>query len=199
MWVEGAATLELIRRIQAARLLRQLIEAMSSVWVADALCHNDLRLDNILYTPRRSRPVLTLVDWELCRAGWSAWDVACVMASYVELWAVLASNRTPRTMAGWQPLLRGMVEEYVHTSGDRAAPDAITVSRLVAVRLLQSALEYSQRSRQITRESVVLLELATSFARQPLVCWVHILGLPWGAPDGEIDLASALGAAPERG
>ena len=63
MWVEGAATLELIRRIQAARLLRQLIEAMSSVWVADALCHNDLRLDNILYTPRRSRPVLTLVDW----------------------------------------------------------------------------------------------------------------------------------------
>ena len=69
----------------------------------------------------------------------------------------------------------------------QANPDlSASLATTLAVRLLQSALEYSQQSNEVTRESLALLEIARQFASQPLASWVHVLGLPLSDGRGPI-------------
>jgi hypothetical protein len=184
---ESPGTVEIIRRVQANRALASLIERLNEAFRADGLCHGDMRLDNLL---TGSKPPLVIVDWELSGLGWTAWDLGCLMASFVELWVTAAvrppddpggaTTATKWSLVRFRPVLTRFWADYRARRG--AEPDwpawPKRVSELVGLRLVQSALEYSQLSVAPTRESVMLLSLAERFAARPLEGWVHILGLP---------------------
>jgi hypothetical protein len=59
---------------------------------------------------------------------------------------------------------------------------------MIAVKLVQSALEYAQQSNDPTRESIMLLETSKKFCEQPLEAWVHILGIPLTRRTGSFTL-----------
>ena len=197
---ESRGVIDLIRRIQGAPLLAGMVAEFAESWSTDSVCHGDLRLDNLVYVPRppAGKQRLAIVDWELCGAGWSAWDLACLLASFVELWVTGSGPRLPQHAAKEQlgrpgmskhhGLLRAIWAEYHkgRLSQPSAAVSADRLCRLVGLRLLQSALEYSQQSPGPTRESIMLLALAQRLAERPLESWVHILGLPVAEASGSI-------------
>jgi len=184
---ESGGSLAVLKRIQANEHLRALIDHTSIHWVSHEFCHGDLRLDNLLYSRERA---LILVDWELCGLGWAAWDVACLLANYVEVWVNGATRpasledskkiQTRKNIVSFKPLLVAFWSEYRHhrrlDGGSTLSPHLL--AQLVALRMLQSALEYSQGSPVPTRESIMLLTVATRFATRPVESWVHILGIP---------------------
>lgn len=190
---ESSGTLEVLRRIQGDPRLMSTLDEVLAGWRVTALCHNDMRLDNLLLTPDRR---LAVVDWELCAPGDAAWDVAGFIEGYLELWLTGAVSRSQRgtaragpgtdvparrSLTVYRPLLRGFWEAYgaARLPYGLAEPvSAPRTARLVGVRLLQAALEYSQLSNDITSESLALEETAKSFVLQPLECWVHLLQLP---------------------
>jgi aminoglycoside phosphotransferase (APT) family kinase protein len=189
---ESPGTIEIVRWVQDAPALCNALTVLTDRWTNDALCHNDVRLDNVLYAPSRARTGtgrVLLIDWELCGPGWSLWDVACLLASYLEFWALTSSGRTSTIgRPALKPLLRTFWLTYTRGQDTRGVPppSVETMTKLVVARLLQAALEHSQQSLAPTTESAVLFNLATSFLGRPDECWVHVLGLPLAAATGSI-------------
>ncbi|WP_038953712.1 aminoglycoside phosphotransferase family protein [Bradyrhizobium japonicum] len=195
---ESLGTIEMIRRVQATPVLALLIERALKDQPVDGLCHGDMRLDNLLYGSSRR---LIIVDWELSGLGSTAWDLACLLASFVEFWATGAVRphddpsgavtSAKRSLARFHLLLKTFWQEYRQR---RCPPQdwpswSKRVAELTGLRLIQSALEYSQLSAMPTRESIMLLTMAERFASRPMECWVHILGLPLSsAASGKISL-----------
>ncbi len=161
----------------------------------DGLCHGDMRLDNLLFG---RDPQLVLVDWELSGLGATIWDVACLLANFVDFWAVGAmrprndpggaTTSAKRRLARFHVLLGAFWRAYQEFRSPRPAwidrPEL--VAQMTAVRLIQTALEYSHQSIVPTRESVMLLSLAEEFAARPVENWVHILRLPLAEANGQI-------------
>lgn len=208
---ESSGTLAVLRRIQGSQPLTSAAEGLVDKWETRSLCHNDVRLDNILLVSGTGAAArIAIVDWELCSPGDGLWDVAGMLAGYVELWATyaLTASRSGRPaaarhgLAAFRPLLRALWAGY--TSDDRAAHDgaalarapggrpssgpdtAVRVASMIGLRLAQTALEYSQGSNEATADSLALLTLAEQFAQRPLERWVHALGLPLGPMTGPI-------------
>jgi thiamine kinase-like enzyme len=193
---ESAGTIELIRTLQSTDVFQEVIERVRGQWTVNAFCHNDIRLDNILYDSRRALSSeisrVKLIDWELAEPGWSLWDVASFLASYMELWAVSAL-RTPTSKASrtsvthFHPILQEFWREYVSASINESDIDERErIACLVSVRLLQTAIENSQQSIHVTRESLALLSLARRIATYPIESWVHLFGLPLTSERGAI-------------
>ncbi|MGB8020869.1 MAG: phosphotransferase [Candidatus Nanopelagicales bacterium] len=211
---ESSGTLAVLRRIQGSQPLTSAAEGLLERWEAKSLCHNDVRLDNVLRLGRSGGggARIVLVDWELCSPGDGLWDVAGLLAGYVELWAThaLTASRLGRpaaarhSLAAFRPLLRAFWAGYLSASDGLATegrasdglatdgrppwgPDtAVRVTSMIGLRLAQTALEYSQGSNEATADSLALLTLAEQFAQRPLERWVHALGLPLGPLSGPI-------------
>ena len=198
---ESTGTLEVLRRIQADRAGMRVLETLLDGWTTSVLCHHDVRLDNLLLVRSSDRSrCLAVVDWELCGPGNGLWDVAGLLAGYVELWAThaLGAHRpgaaapptgSRRGIGSYQKLLLAFWQAY--TSGlpaDRWTGSApvLQTAQCVSARLMQAALEYSQRSNDVTQESLALLQIAQYFAAYPFESWVHVLGLPLTGQMGSI-------------
>jgi hypothetical protein len=194
---ESSGTIEIIRRVQANPVLVSAIERTAEGLKVDGLCHGDIRLDNLLCGPS---PRLVLVDWELAGVGATAWDLGCLLAGFAEFWVTgavphrdypgSAITSTKRSLLRFKPMLQRFWKEYSERvsalrcgySWQKRLPE------MVGIRLIQSALEYSQLSTIPTRESILLLTLAERFVKHPLECWVHLLGLPLSNATGRISL-----------
>lgn len=200
---ESSGILHLARLIQTDDTLLRAMRTVAESWKVDALCHNDFRLNNVLHAPESGKEgapsKVYLIDWELCAPGYALWDLVSFFESYVQLWVLGKSSlREPEaavSITHFQRLIGAFWEAYRSREsapgGDRLRTITL-VANMIGLKLLQSALEYAQRSNEPTRESVMLLECGRKFCTHPLEAWVHILGIPLTRKTGAFHNASTL-------
>jgi Ser/Thr protein kinase RdoA (MazF antagonist) len=191
---ESSGIVALTRRLQGSPPLLRALDEVGAAWDNRAVCHHDVRLHNVLHATAPS-PRVVLIDWELCAPGHYLWDLACFFESYVQLWALSRSSSSgpgaSRSIAYFQQLLGACWSAYRERATHPGIGQTATirlVARMIAVKLVQSALEYAQQSNDPTRESIMLLETSKKFCEQPLEAWVHILGIPLTRRTGSFTL-----------
>lgn len=79
---------KLISLIQNNAEMYAAIQGVENSWQACCLIHRDLKLTNILKhrTTKAANAHLVVIDWELCKWGDPAWDVASIMGDYLRCW-----------------------------------------------------------------------------------------------------------------
>jgi hypothetical protein len=156
---------------------------------AGALVHGDVRWENCLALPapgRRRRTRLLLVDWELAGRADSAFDVGSALAEYLQAWVVsvpmieavdpgqlVAGARHP--LSSMRPAMHAFWSAYRTASPQ--PPPLRRVVELAAARLLQTAVEMSQRLASATAHAVTVVQLAENMLRRPDVAAGPLLGL----------------------
>jgi hypothetical protein len=129
--------LQFLKLYQRFPSLTQAILDLGNSITPSCLIHNDLKINNILLDLSWTLPtskVIRLIDWE--RAGWGdpAFDLGCILGSYLEIWLngltisnTLSINEslqlTSTPLELIQPSLFSLVESYL------ASFPAITIAR----------------------------------------------------------------------
>ena len=83
--------IELIATLQAHRTIIAPLVAMAADWRADRVVHFDIRLANALVVADE----LTLIDFEYLGIGDPRWDLAGLLAAFVETWLMSAPLGDP--------------------------------------------------------------------------------------------------------
>ena len=180
---------EVVARVQANAGMCRRLDELRGECADDATVHGDLRWDNCLAlaapgAARRTR--LLLIDWELAGAGPAAFDAGTVVAEYLRAWVwsiPIADPREPGRLAAYarRPLTRMHPAVQAFWSAYAAArpdpPPLRRVVRLAAVRLLQNAVERSERMTRASAHVVTLLQLADGMLRRPDDAAALLLGL----------------------
>jgi len=185
----SAGSQEVVARVQANAGMCRRLDELRDECADDATVHGDLRWDNCLAlaapgAARRTR--LVLIDWELAGSGPAAFDVGTVVAEYLRAWVwsiPIADPREPgrlvaharRPLARMRPAVEAFWSAYVAARPD--PPPLRRVVRLTAVRLLQSAVERSERETRASAHVVTLLQLADGMLRRPDDAAAVLLGL----------------------
>jgi Phosphotransferase enzyme family len=119
--------LHFFRLYQRDSSLSKAIAALKSSITPSCLIHNDLKINNILlnlnWTSSASK-VIKLIDWERANWGDPAFDIGCILCSYLEIWldgltinSTLSINEslqlatTPLELL--QPSLSNLVRSYI--------------------------------------------------------------------------------------
>jgi aminoglycoside phosphotransferase (APT) family kinase protein len=186
--------LEVVGLVQRYAGLGDSFDALRADWRADGLCHFDLKWDNVLITRGRARFAdrLRFVDWEAAGIGDRAWDVACMLASWLAFWVrsiTLTGSESPSRLPlqarypleGMYPSIRAFWAGYVSVAGGETArallPRAVAY---VAPRLAEEAVMQALGTVSAARRARILVQLAMNVAQRPDQA-VELLGLD-GAP-----------------
>jgi aminoglycoside phosphotransferase (APT) family kinase protein len=173
----SAGGLEVIARVQGAADLCARLEDIRALRGAEVAVHGDLRWENCVAAGRR----LLVVDWEDAGPGPRGWDVACAVAEYLRLWIgsvpIAAADDPGRLLAlAGHPLacMRPAIAALWTAFGGR---DVERLCELVAVRLLEMAIERSQALSAPSGHVLVLLDLASNLLSRPRAAATQLLGL----------------------
>lgn len=165
------------------------LAGMGAQWRRLCLMHGDFKWDNVLVveSPARHNAV-RLIDWELANLGDPDWDVACVLASLLQVWLL---NSLPDPATG-RAAVRGMSigiaqdaarrfwSAYLHAAGFAASDDLPRrrhVAQLVAARLVLLAFELLPNAPAITAPATAALALARQFIVAPEQALAELLGI----------------------
>ena len=88
-WRMPLECLQFFRLYQRFPSLSQAIADLDRSIVPSCLTHNDLKLNNILLDLQWQSPtsqVISLIDWERLDWGDPAFDLGCLLGSYLEIW-----------------------------------------------------------------------------------------------------------------
>jgi hypothetical protein len=176
----SAAGVMALRIVQESAEIGRGLTAVQESWQPQCLIHGDLRADNVMVGGQSAGlEEIRLVDWETCRLGDPAWDVACVLAVGIRLSftpecpegaEASFGNPTAVPLAVTQAAGRAFWREYQAASTAAGAPDGVTgpkVALLVAARLLQAVVEMTVRAPQLQELAVVYLQLAANLFADP--------------------------------
>jgi aminoglycoside phosphotransferase (APT) family kinase protein len=180
---------DLVARLQSSRALCSRLDELRGARSDRALIHGDLRWENCLAVAapgsRRKTRVL-LVDWELAGPGPPAFDVGTVFAEYLYHWVgsipivepadpgrLVSHARHP--LARMQPAVNAFWSAYRGATTRR--PTLRHVMELAAVRLLQTAVEGTQRLVTPSAHVVTLVQLADNMLRRPEDAAMNLLGV----------------------
>ncbi|MEU8007098.1 phosphotransferase [Catellatospora sp. NPDC049111] len=190
----SGASLKAIEIIQGSAEFCRLLDGLGQEWRSDTLIHFDARWDNCI-VPDSSAPRYTtglrIVDWELAGLGDACWDTGSVMADYLSLWrasvllvddqaAEQATGDGLRQLERIQPAMRAFWNTYVKCMRHEPALAnelLVRTARFTAVRLLQTAVEATQISPEITSGIVGSLQLSLSMLQRPVETIAHLLGI----------------------
>lgn len=185
------ATIELIKTVQQVPEFCALLDQLGSDWTLDSFIHYDLKWDNFILTGGPG-PGLRIVDWEFAGKGDPCWDVGSVFTDYLASWLLsipiepstrpeqfpdLARNRLDRM----QPAMRSFWQNYRRGSdleGKEARQFLVRAARFAAARLLQSTLEKTQMSLQMTGNVICFVQVSLNILRRPDEAVVQLLGIP---------------------
>jgi Phosphotransferase enzyme family len=119
--------LQFLKLFQRFPSLSQAIAELAAAIDPSCVIHNDLKLNNILLDLDWERPeskIISLIDWERTIWGDPAFDLGCMLGSYLEIWLeglaisnLLSINEslqlaiTPLELL--QPSLRTLVQAYL--------------------------------------------------------------------------------------
>jgi len=185
------ASSELFQIVQRYPEIGEGLESLQAGWRADAFLHNDPKWDNWLLVREaaaRKRPQLKLADWEAAGAGDARWDVACVLAGFLETWVrsiPLTEGASIQHLAGLaaypierlHPAVTAFMVAYAALRGLTDGPLWLAECvRFSAPRLLEIAYAESQRSEVLSGHALILVQLALNILRRPAQA-VGLLGL----------------------
>jgi hypothetical protein len=136
-WAIPPDCLQFFRLYQRFPSLSQAIFDLSNAITPSCLVHNDLKINNILLDLNWDAPgstVIKLIDWERAHWGDPAFDLGCMLGSYLEMWLEgLAIDNTlnineslqlnPTPLELLQPSLFNLIQAYL------AGFPAITIAR----------------------------------------------------------------------
>ena len=181
--------LQLIGMVQADRELRSALDEVRRDWRPDGLVHGDAKWDNLLVLPAGTRRRLWLVDWELAGPGDGRWDVATVLASYLQLWVTMipvtgteAAADLPHArypLAAMRPSMRALLGAWLrgHDYDQvRRVEELLGVARLLGARLVVTVFEYVQLAHGMWGSLVRLLQLAAHLLTRPEETFAAVLG-----------------------
>jgi aminoglycoside phosphotransferase (APT) family kinase protein len=201
----SAASLELLRLMQRYPRFETHLDALQEEWKSECLIHGDIRWDNWVVTAaasvrtgRRPPAALKIIDWEAARIGDPRWDVGCVLADYLGLWAdsmPVSGDAQPESLTAraryplerMQPGLRSFWDGYVKDTalGPRLAGAWLRQAvRYAAAKLVQTCFEQAQSMSRIAGTTLASLQLALNILERPDEAIVHLLGFPL-TPQGE--------------
>jgi hypothetical protein len=172
--------LEVRGLVQRHAGLGDTFDGLRAEWRLDGLCHFDLKWDNILIARGRSRfpDRVRFVDWEAAGIGDRAWDVACVLASWLAFWVRSMAltggepaSRLPQQarypLEGMYPAIRGFWAGYAALAGPETArellPRAVTY---IAPRLAEEAVSQAQGAMSASRRARLLVQMALNIAQR---------------------------------
>jgi len=158
----SAASVQLVRWLQADAASCATFDALREGWCADALVHRDVKWANCIAHPAsggtRPRRAVKLVDWEMAGWGDPAFDVGSAFSDFA---AFELDRRAPAAAAG--PGSAALWRAYVSAAGlgAPAAGERLERSvRFAGARLVQSAFEHTQETTVMSARVQRLLALA---------------------------------------
>lgn len=189
----SAAGIGLLRLAQGSDALCAALDDLRESWRAESVIHGDLRWENWIAPPAprsRGRGRVLMIDWELAGPGDPCLDVGAFFAEYLVSWVdsiPIVDSRDPGRMfrhAG-RPLdrMRPAISEFwaayrmarQEQVGDEALVRAV---RFAAARLLQAAVEQTERDSELRAHTVCALQLGVNILERPEEASARLLGLP---------------------
>jgi aminoglycoside phosphotransferase (APT) family kinase protein len=154
----SAASVELVKRLQADAALGAALDGLREGWRATALVHRDVKWANcIAHGARATR--LALVDWEMAGWGDPAGDVGAALGA--------CAGRPAQARALWRAYVRAGGEPSLL---QRAAGHA-------GARLVQTAYEHTQEAPALDEATIEQLALARELLVEPRAAAAAHLGL----------------------
>jgi aminoglycoside phosphotransferase (APT) family kinase protein len=189
------ANIELIKLLQGAPGVPELLDEVRQSWRTDSIVHNDYKSENCMVVQGRDGrgTGVRLVDWEGAGLGDPAWDAGSVFGDYLASWlnSIPITGQDPPErfpelarfpLERMRPALRAFWDAYAASAGlDAAAADRQLVqsARFSATRLLQTAFEHTQASSRLTGTTMCLMQVAVNVLRRPHEAAVRLLGIPF--------------------
>jgi aminoglycoside phosphotransferase (APT) family kinase protein len=184
---------QVLLRIRELPALLTGLTAVRDAWRCDEFIHGDIRGDNILVSssPDGSALSVHFVDWELADIGDQAWDVASMLATYLEYWLFtppvqqrpeLSRESSIDTESHKQirVALAESLRSYVKTrqlSDESARGMNSRLMPLLAARLVRSAFDAVAGMDQISHEAMTMLEIAQFALANPDRAYAELLGI----------------------
>lgn len=156
----AGAQLRLLAAVATDPAIQLASARASDLWqlTPNSLIHNDLKLSHVTVawpSGRSGAPEVKLVDWEFARNGPASWDYAGLLQS---LLTEVALNEV-----SWSATVADIAGALLA----QASAELETFVDLVALRLLQTAIELETGAPEITHASAQICQLASSLARSP--------------------------------
>jgi 5-methylthioribose kinase len=192
--------IEFLKLYQRHADLHHAIEQVSAAFDACCLTHTDLRLNNILlhqqwksYAPENSlqENLIRLIDWESCRWGDPAFDLADLIANYLVLWLdslvvskaislkeALSLAVTP--LEYLQPSIAQLLRAYLQCFPEALErhPDFLTrVTQYAGVNLIQSLLTKIENHLPFDNRGICILQVAKSLLCTPEQAMPSVFGV----------------------
>ena len=188
-----SAISELLDIVSQDEEFRFLLNSLRKEWQATHIIHCDLKWDNILVSTdsyKTNSCSIKLIDWESVCVGDPAWDIAGMFHAYLAYWIwsmplnydVNASELAE--LAGFpienmQPAITSFWEAYqLRVKDDSTAPMLLSRSTAYcASRLIQTAYESTFQSRNLTQQTIYLIQLALNILKDPIGAARSLLGI----------------------
>jgi Ser/Thr protein kinase RdoA (MazF antagonist) len=189
------ANYQTLKILQTQEGLSGRLDGLRRLWKPQAVIHSDIKSDNVLVLPPpvddgTSPPEIRVVDWETVQIGDPAWDLAGALQDFLLFW-VSSMNQTMPTseeMAAsaryplfvLQPAIRALWRGYrsaLNLSHAEANALIRRATSFSAARIIQSAYEMAQHSRDLPVGSVLLLQISANLLADPETGQVQLYGL----------------------
>ncbi|HEV2774339.1 MAG TPA: phosphotransferase [Solirubrobacteraceae bacterium] len=169
----SAASIELIRLLQADADLGTALDALRGDWRTERLVHRDVKWANCIAHPAAGGTRLTrvkLVDWEMAGWGDPAFDIGSALSDFAGFALRGGTSAAPRSF--WRAYVRvqGLDEPAAATLLARSV-------RFAGARLVQSAYEHTQETTVMSALVVRLVELARELLLEPSAAGAARLGI----------------------
>ena len=180
------SAIDVVRVVQGDAALAAGVAAARDAGLALALCHMDLRTDNLVLGPEGAEGASRIVDWESARRGDPAWDLGWALAAYLSAWldsvpaddpgaASEIAPRAERPLSVVRPLAAMTWGAY---RAGREPPGVAAVTRCAAVRLLAAAMERHDAAGGPTASGRLHLQVAARMMERPEGAARDLMGIP---------------------
>lgn len=161
--------------------LKTHLARLQAEWGRTCVIHGDLKWENFLVsqTPNGDgRATVQLIDWELADLGDAAWDVACVLASFIQPVIVgrysaqgqamgpATADETVRAQACCKAFWRAYTAGFSMTREQQALAKE-RCARFAAARLVLTAYEIAQSTPEISASALLAIRAAASIFNDP--------------------------------
>jgi aminoglycoside phosphotransferase (APT) family kinase protein len=192
----STAGLGLLRLVQGSQPLCEALDELRESWREESVIHGDLRWENWIAAPARpsrGRDRVLMIDWELAGAGDPCLDIGAFFAEYLVSWVdsiPIVDPRDPgrmfrhagRPLDRMQPAIGQFWATYRMARGEHVRQRLLSRAvRFAAARLLQAAVEQTERDPELRAHTVCAVQLAVNILELPDEAAARLLGLPAGA------------------
>lgn len=173
-------------------LARSIADLRQSI-APSCLIHNDLKLNNLLLDLQWQQPgsqLIKLIDWERAAWGDPAFDLGCLLGSYLEIWldGIAISNTlsineslqlatTPLELL--QPSLGALVEAYLDGFPEIIATRSDYLDRVIqfaGISLIQRIKITMDGDRFFGNRGIIMLQVAKQLLCEPQAAKITLFG-----------------------